>query len=370
MAQVTLSDLFSKVTKNELLQKLLDLLGLGDFPATSWYPESVPRRILVPLATMFEDVFGLAQLIATSGFLDHAKGPWLKMLATNFYRIYPKESVFARGTVRLTAVLTSPGATIVANQLRFRSTAGLIYKNTTGGVLSPGGFLDVTVEAESPGASYNAPIGTLRELMTPIPGVTANNPGDVNGIWLTQVGADEEDEASIVIRCKARFPELGGGATDLVYRGWALSGSAEVRRARVFEGAPKDGQVKIVVSGQSAGVSGTAVTDVLAYVQPRRPQCVKPNVLSASVLTVSVSATLLVQADYEPTALAQATQKLIDLQNTIDIGGTVYRARIIDVLMEVDGAINVLVPEPVDDFTPPQDSIVALTPTIVVTKSG
>lgn len=362
---LSLSDLIKPETVDEALQTLLDLLELEGFPVTSWQPGSVPRTIVKAESTRYVYLLQLVAEIAKGGFVDLASGGWLTLLAQNVYSLTREPASFTRGNILLSDAGGGP-FTIVAGQLKVAEPGGLIYSNITGGTLPLFGTLTLSWQAEAAGAKYNVPTNTAMTLRTPLPGVTASNPGGVGGTWITQQGADEESDASLRLRCKARWPELGNGATKDAYRKWALEASLEVTRVAVIENAQGSGTVRIFLAGPSGPVSSTAVTAVDAYIQVRRPLCVKVTTLSSTARVVNVSATIRVKASYAGALLGRANQVLTELAQSYEMGDPVYRSELIERLMGIQGVVDVVLSSPATDVFPLFGEAVSFTFSAVV----
>jgi hypothetical protein len=101
--------------------------------------------------------------------------------------------VKAVGTVVLTAAVNASPYTIVPGQYAFLGGNSLGYNrrytNSTGGTLSPGGTLSLTLVAVTAGtdANFAATNWTVQPAFT---GVTVTNPVVANGTWLTTLGED------------------------------------------------------------------------------------------------------------------------------------------------------------------------------------
>jgi uncharacterized phage protein gp47/JayE len=353
---VQLSDLIATTTPDAALRTLLAWLALGNFPVTAWAPGSVAPEVLDAESRAYADAFGAVGQIAKGGLLDLAEDDWLTLLAHNVYQVDRQDPIFFQTSETLTDGGGIGPLVIAPGQLWFTAQSGQRYTNTTGGTLPLNGTLTLTVQAESPGAAWNVPVGTIAQLASSLPGVRVTNP-----FLPTQYGADQESDTNVKIRCRARWPSLGSGATALEYQAWALTASAEVSQVAVFENTPSDGQVQVVLASAGGGVSSGAVAAVQAYIQTRRPLCVKANVASATQVATPVTATLTVGAAYTRGAAVAAQQNLLAFNRTLGIGQTVYRAALIEQLMLVPGAINAVL------STPPAD--VVLTPTQIATFS-
>lgn len=349
---VNFADLIVPSTREEALAVLLAILSGGDvpFPVTSWQPGSVPLSILEAFSQVHADQTDLVAKIALGGTRDTAEGAWLTLLARSAYGL---ERLPATSTVGL-APLADGGAgphTIVAGQLIAVSTTGLYYRNTTGGVLPQNGSLTLSWKAEGPGAKYNVANNTIVSLATPLPTVTISNPAGVSGTWITTQGRDEEIDAALGIRCEARWPELGTGATALVYKKWALEASDEVTRVFVRQNPVTAGIVEVVVAGPDGAISAPELAAVDAYLQDpnRKPLTDRVEVSNAVNHLIDVTATLKRQAAYhvsDAATLVEASAALEAFVEAQDMGATIYVSALVEVLMALPGMVDAVVTLP------------------------
>lgn len=363
---LSFSDLITPDTAAQSLDALLAFLESAGFPTTSWQDGSVPKTLVEGEADAYADLSTLIALIARGGYLDTAEGDWLTLLAQDFYAIERSAAVATLGTFRLTDGGGGPH-TFLAGELIVTSANGLRYRNTTGGTLNVSSTLDVLFEAEATGAAYNIVSNATLTLTTSLPTVTVSNPGGVGG-WITRQGANAEGDASLRLRCKARWPGTTYMlSTAATYEAAALTASAEVTRVKVFPNNPEPGQVKIVVAGTSGAVSAGAVTDVTTYITDRLPLCVNASISSAANVSVPIVAELQCEAAYAGTVQAQAEAALAALQASLAIGGTVYTAAIIEALMGPTGMVNVALTSPAIDtaLTSTQVAVFASTLTVL-----
>lgn len=340
----TLQDLLTPQTADEQKSTLLAALQAVTpaFPVTSWLEGGIARTLVELFAEGLAQMSQLVANVAAGGFLLLASGDWLTLVAEQVYEIERNEAQYTQGTCQLAAVPTSSGATITPGQLVATTSSGLRYSNTNGGTLAPGGTLNLTFKAESPGAAYNVGVGTITTLSTPLPGVAINNPDLGGGTWITSQGADEETDASLQARCQARWPSLGSAPTDSPFDLWAKTASATVTRTKVLPDSTTPGQVDVYLAGASGSVGAGTVAAVQAYIDPRVPgpsmTCVVSDSTNEPIL---VEATLFVKAGYEDTALAAANSNLTAYFNTVDISGEIYESDVISDLQSPTGVRNI-----------------------------
>ncbi|WP_368166085.1 baseplate J/gp47 family protein [Aeromonas sp. R9-1] len=99
-------------------------------------------------------------------------------------------------------------------------------------VISPTGeaVAKVVCEAEHPGKAWNLAPGYFCLLSEPVTGIlAARNPTD----WITQPGADDEENDSLALRIQNQFSAVGHYHIDAVYRGM-LASVAGVRPDHLF----------------------------------------------------------------------------------------------------------------------------------------
>ena len=366
MTSPSYAEIIVPLTKDEQLSTLLTLAVIADFPTTSWHPGSVPLALLDIEAQSFAEQSKTIAAIAKGGVLEDADEDWLPLLVLNEYNLTRRAAIFTKGTAVLSCVATAGPYTIDANQLWASDASDHRFNNLTGGVLASGGTLSLLWQAEFAGSAHNLAQNTLNRLKTALPGVTINNPSVG---WKTQVGTDIETPAALRQRAKDRWPDIGSGATAAVYRLWAISAqdtdpaAAGVTRTKVLEasnlGTTAGGHVTVYLAGDSGAVDGPVAAAVAAYIETKRPLCVIVHVAPATDHVVEVTGTLYVSPGYGATALGLAQTNLAALQAATDIGGTVYRDGVIEVLMAVPGATHAPLSLPAADVVLDDDEVVS-----------
>lgn len=351
-----LRDLLQPVDRDRVLEQLLDRLRARGFEVDDWHSGGVARTLLEIYAELVADWSQLVPRIAEGGYLETASGPWLDLVASSQYGLVREPGVFARGIVRLSCQPGFGPYNIDPGRMWFATETGLRYRNLDGGTLSAGGTLDVTVEAEAVGSRYNVAANAITVMITPLPGVTATNPPG----WLLVAGADPESDDRLRRRCSARWAELGYGATRAAYEYWALAAHPSVTRVRVLDQHPRgQGTVDVVIYGEG-GIGQDVVDAVDAYIQERRPVTADVLVYAATPRVVQVRAEVYVQARWRAEAAVRAAANLQKYQQELDIGAPVYRAALIEQLMEPPGVVNVVLSAPSGDVTLGQTEVATL----------
>lgn len=330
-------------------------------PATSWQPGSVPLTLIENDAAVMEDLYATVSAVAQGGLLDTSAGAWLDLLASNVYQLTRNPAVSTLGVVTLVDAASAGPFSITDGSLYFAATNGLRYTNVGAYTLTLGGTLTaVVVKAERPAAAYNVGNNTITKMVTSLPGVTVNNPDPGTGTWVTTSGTDAETDTLLKTRCRARWPALGTGTPNDAYSLWARTADVSITRVKVLVNVGVAGSVLVYLAGAAGPVGAPAVANALAYITPRTPLCVAVTVASATALPITVSGTVYVAAAYLASATALVTSNLTALFGGgtsalgeslpgIDIGGTVYLSRIIELIQEVTGVRNVALTAPVID---------------------
>ena len=348
MPAPTLQQLLTPQTAYQEKASLLTALQAltTPFPVTDWQEGGVARTLVELFAQGLAVGSQAIANIAAGGFLslapgkDSSLGDWLTLLAKQLYNLDRNQATFAQHACVLTAAATSSGYSIQPGQLVEQSTGGLRFINTTGGDLAAGTTLAVTFQAESAGSAYDVGINSITTLLTPLAGVTINNPG-TGGTSITQQGTDEESDQSLIARCQARWPSLGSAPTQSVFDLWAKTASTDVTRTLVAPDSTTPGQVDVYLAGASGAVPTGDVAIVQAYIDPRVPlpaTCVVSNTENAGI---KVTATLYVKNGQQDAALAAATANLTAYVNGVDIKGVVYESDVIEALQSPAGVRNV-----------------------------
>lgn len=337
---MALADLLRTRTREQVVQRMLFTLGAdpalgGNFAPTNYVPGDPLRTLLELQGEGVADVERTVSALADAGYLDRAPGEWLSLLTESHYGITRQPSTFAQGMLRLVA--SAAGAISVPPGLIVGTASGLKYSTLEAGTVPAGGYLDLPIRAEQPGSAYNVPAGTINVLHTPLPGLAVTN---VAG-WLLEAGADEESDEALRRRARLRWSELGGGATRDAYEYWALSAHPSVDRVRILDEHPRgQGTLDVVVWG-TGGIGPDVIAAVDEFVQPRRPVTADVRVYAATERVVPVTLELYAPWGDRASIAAEVQRQLALLQQGLDIGGTLYRAQIIEAAMLPAGMLDV-----------------------------
>jgi uncharacterized phage protein gp47/JayE len=364
----SLEQLTTPDTQADVRAALFAYLAAAGFPVTSWREGDVARTLVESFALALANQTSLRAKLAAGGLLREAEGDWLSLLASQVYDIDRNAAHPTAGVVLLAAAAGAGPYSIAPGQLWFASSGGLRYQSSNAETLTlaQGGTLQVSVQAEAAGQAYNVANGAMVALLTPLAGVTVTNPDPGSGTWITSQGTDEENDASLVARCAARWPESGYGSPAASYDLWARNADATITRTNVVADAagPNGGGVTVYVAGPSGPVGGGAVTAAQTAVNARAPLTAVATVVNASALAITVTATLYGKAQFQTSATAAATAALQALIAATAIGGKVYKSSIIAALMSATGVENATVAAPAGDTSLTAAQVATLTATL------
>lgn len=318
-------------------------------------------RTLVELASQgVADIYKLILSVAPQGFVVYARGRWLDLhcqgMGLSRFPATRTRGLVVFGRNKPGGNVVIPSGTIVKTGVgpSGREMRYLVEEET----ILPDGALQVAVpvRAEFEGASYNVGPGYIDRLVTHIAGVdTVYNPEG----WIVEEGADEEDDESLRQRYLGRWDELSTGATRAGYTAWARSVPGVVDVA-VDDRFPRgQGTVDVIITGSAGAPSQDLIDEVQAYLETRKP--ITDNVLVRGPETVTVDFDLTLHLPrYEGEAAvvegqARRVIQALFLQDeelgvpVLGIGESLYQARLIGLLMQVEHVRNVVITSPTHD---------------------
>lgn len=324
---LSIDELFTAPTEDEVFDGLLTQLEATGIPARSWEVGGTGRSMLRVIAKAFAGLASFITAFIRAGFLETSEGAWLTLLARYVYGVERVGATFASGEIRL----INAGGNVynfVAEQVRVSRTtsSGVVYTytNPTAFSLNPGDDKLVTFVATVQGSVASAPPNTITKLETYFADVTCTNPVAV-------VGTDEQTDSELRSVCLDKLASLAMGGPQGAY-GYA------VRTAKRLDGSPvninrfarsADSSVGVVTL-YCASPSGAPSAEDLQAVRDRieevcaRPDSVTVNVLAAT--PVSFTRTITVWAIKSPGLTASdvgelVSQALIAWIKTYPIGG-------------------------------------------------
>ena len=225
---------------------------------------------------------------------------------------------------------------------RWRST------NTSAVVVPSGGSTDpITVKAESPGVDYNGSSSGLAIVTPAYAGLSI-----AAGTWPSVSGQDEESDASLRARCRARWSTLGAllNLDGYAYHATTCPDAPTVTRARVEPG-PGDGTLTVYVAQSSTAATSPQVAAVQAYLDGKKPVTDTPTVVAATAVPVVITGTVRVRsASYNTTAnRTKASDAVAAYFAGLGIGDDVDLGAIYAAIRSADGVVDVDLTTPSGD---------------------
>lgn len=241
---------------------------------------SFADQVFGPMAVELEKVYAAMDTQFMIMAVDETCGGLIDIAAGN-YSLERKPGVVSKAVVQFTGT----GRMYIPAGTFFSTADGRVYSLIDPVTLDAEGNGEGTLEAEEPGARYDAPAGSIDRMLTNLPGLESFSVGAASG------GVDEEGDAALVGRYydKLQRPVTSGNPNH--YRQWAMEVPG-VGEAKVISLANGPGTVGVtLVSAGFGPVDDTVVAAVVAHIEAERPAgiSVAPNVKSAAALPINVA---------------------------------------------------------------------------------
>lgn len=295
---------------------------------------SVAHDLLYPSAIESSLAYVELDAVMMLGFADTSEGYWLDLRAGEF-GVTRKPSAKAEGSV----TLTGPADTIVpVDTLIQTDDEEPIYFLTKDEVILTGGTATVAAEAQEGGAAGNISAGRLTTLA----------PGDLYGVVTAtnslafSGGADEESDEELQKRLKERVqkPATSGNANH--YLQWAKE-VVGVSDAKVYPLWNGPGTVKVVLlSADKKSPNQTVIDAATTYIESVRPFGATVTVAGVAEVTISVNATLTLQAGGNLSAVKAAfEQSLTEYLEKLAFTDPVVRySQIANLLLDIPDVLD------------------------------
>ena len=329
---LTLAQLQTPVTRDQVLQDILDELQVLGFNVTSWQSGSVQRTLLTAVAQTFASGTELVAAMVDFAFNDTSTGQGLTTFSDSHYDNQRVLVLATEGLVNLTGGAVGPPHTIVAGDVVVQDpTSGETFENTTGGVIPVSGTLTgVTFKARTPGINGNVANDTITELVTTFSGVTSNNPDPGSGTWITTLGIDQEADATLRTRNTTKWAVLNFAAPREAYVQLSLTADTDITRVTTDDSNPRGpGTVDVYIARATGVATAGDVTQVQSGTQDvsvdkKRTVSADVLVIAAAAQAITVTGTIHVTTSLnDATKQAEIEQAAIDYINSLDIGGEI-----------------------------------------------
>lgn len=244
----TLSELLVTRTAQDEEASLLSVLKTAGFPVTDWEAGGVAQTMVKAIGASLSDMTGLVAAVAAGGYTKLAKEldpTWLDLLGEQFYDLARARATYTKQLCRVTC---SPGLGPQTINAGFRAAAGNnVYEYQGGPVVVPDDdSIDIELRAESPGSAYDDPANTITTLITPLPGLSINNPP-------TAFGGIEGDVGTAAKRNPANQGSgtITPGGVPTLLRHYTVT---------VLASGSQPSTGKVLIEYEQDGVKGTVAT--------------------------------------------------------------------------------------------------------------
>lgn len=276
-----------------------------------------------------------------------------------------RAAVAAEGVLRFeTDQAPSTDLTIPAGTVCM--TAGLVrFETSQDAVLQAGETaVEVPAAAVEPGAAGNVAAGTIRAMAVAPVGVSrCTNPDGFSG------GLDQESDEELRERVLETFQRMPNGANAAFYEQSAMA-FPQVAAAAVVSRPRGVGSVDVVVSTATGVPDSGLLEELQAYFEERREIAVDVLVRAPEVQDVDVTVQIQTAANRDGETVRQAVEQTI--RSWFDgrrLGQSILRARLGQLIFEVDGVENYVLSAPAADVMVESD-VLPMLKTLSVTRMG
>lgn len=278
-------------------------------------------------------------------FPQTASGEYLDYHA-NLRGMERGDALRAKGMLRFSVEQTQSEALVIPKGTICMSAGLVRFETSKAETLVPGAlFVDVSAQAVEEGPSGNVSEGSVRVMAVAPPGIrTCTNPvGFVGG------GAKEEDE-HLRLRVLESYQRMPNGANAAYYEREARS-ILQVVAVNVISRARGRGTVDVVVAGAMGDADVELINMVQAHLEKQREIAVDVCVLAATVVPFALSVQLKLRQGAEQETVEQKVETALSAYfSGRRLGESVLRAKLGQLIYEVEGVENYTIVQPAQDL--------------------
>lgn len=317
--------MFEDKTPESIKSEILSGLSLTDTREGSFISEMV-----APVALEIWKLYDSLNALIPIAYPDETSGEYIDKKAANY-------GITRKPGTKASAVMTFTGTdgTIIPAGTVFLTADGLEYETIASATIASG-TATATAKSVEVGELYNVAAGTITQQTKSITGLSSVTNAAATG------GTDAETDASLVERLYAYLQKPASSGNVYHYEQWALAvpGVGGAKVTPLWDGP---GTVKVLIVGSNKqSVDETIVTNCAAYIEDHRPIGATVTVLSATGLSIDVSASITVDSSTtkETVKTAFESSLTVYLQGiAFDKYELVYN-RIAFMLLDIDGVID------------------------------
>jgi hypothetical protein len=176
----TLDELLTTRTAGDEETSLLSVLKSAGFPVTDWEAGGAGQTLVKAIANALADHGKNVAAVTAGGFVALAKAlpdpTWLDLIAEQFYALSRSRATYTKQLLRVSCEAGLGPQTVNAGfTVAARVTGNRYVYNGAPVVVPDASFVDIEVQAESPGSAFVDPAGMITEMITPLPGLSVEN---------------------------------------------------------------------------------------------------------------------------------------------------------------------------------------------------
>lgn len=223
---VTLNDLITVATYNDVLNNELNIATALGFPTTAWQPLQVDRSTLAIMAQLGANFSTTVNFLAQGAYASFAAQmvdsagnevtTWMDLRGVDQYNVTRLPATFASCPstgFSITNASTQSYGPFAPGQLHFQQSSALgkpTYTNSATVTISASTATPVALVADVSGLASSAGPGTITTMLTALVGCTCTNTA-------TLTGQDAENNAHYLQRCQAKLGSLSPNGPAQAY---------------------------------------------------------------------------------------------------------------------------------------------------------
>lgn len=292
------------------------------------------------VGSAIEGLYQHQQWLARQILPDTADSDYLERHAS-LRGITRKPTSAATGTVHFSGAV---GSAIPA-LTEAKTNGGVSVITTADAVIGAGGTVDVAARASVSGVAGNQAAATPLTLISAPAGVQSQA-----SIVTMSGGSDIESDASLLARLLVdiRLPPAGGAPHD--YMTWSLEVPGVID-SYIFTQRRAANSVDVVIEAAGGVPSAQLIADVTAHIASVRPCCADVLVMGPGLVVVNITAILTLSGITLAEATTLITARLSAYFATLHVGDSILRSKLIMLMMEVPGVIDVSLTTPAANVT-------------------
>ena len=295
--------------------------------------------VMIRLRVLAGEVYQLRvneEYIARQLFPSTATGEYLDRHAAE-RGLTRRSAETAAGSVTFTAQDTVHPDILIPAGTEVCTYADMLRFTTVSDVVLTSGNSTVSADAAavSAGAAYNARVGTVSLIVTPIPGI-----GSVTNSAAFTGGADAESDDQLRRRVIDSYVNIVSGANAAYYKSLALSVPG-VYSASVVGRGRGNGTVDVYISGVGEAVTTAVKNQVQTLISAGRELNVDVLVRDPTAVPVALYILLTVEAGYDFTTVADEVDNTVSAYiNALGIGADVLLSKVGEIVGHVKGVAD------------------------------